>query len=163
MVFKKKTGRPQTDYKSRLPKDWQDIILNLCALGKSDVQIRAYFCMMGGKFNHDMWYALKERDAEFSETIIKGKVLCESWWIDQGQNNLTNPKFQTFLWFTNMKNRFSDHWKDRTQNTNLNMNGTPDDAAFCDQFFGFNRNGNGKHGNNGHGGNGEHGGNGKAH
>lgn len=38
-----------------------------------------------------------------------------------------------------------------------------DDAEFCDKFFGFNRNGNGKHGNNGHGGNGEHGGNGKAH
>lgn len=144
-TVKKKRGQPKKDYKAILPDNWKDVILELCAIGKADVQIRAHFCMMGGKFDHNMWYALKERDEEFLETINKGKVLCEAWWINKAQENIENPKFQTFLWFTNMKNRFSERWKDKTESRNVNMNGHADDALFCDMFFNFHKNGNGKH------------------
>lgn len=104
-------GRPKIDYVSLLPNGWKDSIIQMCAKGYSDVEIRANICMVSGKFNHERWYALEERSLEFSETLKKGRVLCEAWWITQGRNSLENPKFQAGLWYINMKNRFG--WKDK--------------------------------------------------
>lgn len=106
-------GRPKDDLKARLPEGWEDIILDLCAKGKADVQIRAHLCMMGGKFDHHAWYKLKDLDQQFKETLYKGRSLQEAWWINILQDNILNNKLQTFAWFANMKNRFSEHWKDK--------------------------------------------------
>lgn len=109
-----KVGRPLKKIEDCLPVGWQDVILEMSAEGLSDVEIRAKLCLLGGKFNHEIWYALIEREKEFSEIIKKGKVLCQAWWEEQGRKGLHDQYFQPALWFINMKNRFKDDWKDKT-------------------------------------------------
>lgn len=128
--YTKKTGRPSkiTDFTKFLPENWQDKILAMRAEGKAEVQIRAAFCMETGKFDHNIWYALKQHNASFLETINKGNALCESWWMNKAQNNIESKTFQTFLWFVNMKNRFPNTWRDKietehTGDVNLTLKG----------------------------------------
>lgn len=107
-------GRPKKTVKNCLPENWKEIILQLSSEGMSDVEIRAELCIAGGKFSHETWYALKERDAEFSETLNIGKVLCQAWWEKQSRTRLYHSKgsiFETGSWYANMKNRFG--WRDK--------------------------------------------------
>lgn len=108
-----KGGRPQTTLDD-LPENWKEQILHLCSEGKSEVQIRAHFAKINGTFSIGLWYALKEREKEFLETLKIGKDLCQAWWEDIAQNNIVHEKgliFETGSWSMNMKNRFK--WTDR--------------------------------------------------
>ena len=111
-----KPGRPPITTKD-LPANWQEIILNLSAQGCSDVEIKYELCVSGTgkkiKFHPDLWNALQKRDAEFSETIKIGKILCEGWWRKQGRVSLKCKVFQTGCWYANMKNRFG--WRDQKE------------------------------------------------
>ena len=49
-------------------------------------------------------------DSEFSDTIKKGKELCEAWWMSTGRKALKAKDFNAALWYMNMKNRFG--WSD---------------------------------------------------
>ena len=114
--YKKKTGRPLIPHENDLPKGWQEIILKLSSKGYSDVEIRAHLCLLSGKFDHNTWYALKNNNEEFIETLEKAKLLCEAWWEKKGRENLFHSKsdvFETACWFINMKNRFK--WTDKTE------------------------------------------------
>ena len=104
-------GRPRKTIQNCLPENWKDIILEMSAKGCSHVEIRAHLCLMGGKFSHETWYALKDREQEFSDTIKIAGVLCQAWWERMGRNNITAQYFQTGLWYANMKNRFG--WRDQ--------------------------------------------------
>ncbi len=110
-------GRPKKQLKDiGLPENWKDIILEESAKGCSDVEIRAHLCMLGGKFSHHTWDTLKDRDAEFTDTLKKGKILCQAWWEKQSRQSLDHSKntvFETGSWFANMKNRFG--WKDKSE------------------------------------------------
>lgn len=106
-------GRPPKTIKDSLPENWKELILNMCAQGFSEVEIRAALSMNGKKFSHTLWYSLQAREAEFQETISIGKILCEAWWTMQARKGLRSKTFQSFLWFTNMKNRFGHSWKDK--------------------------------------------------
>jgi hypothetical protein len=107
-----KPGRPPKKLEDCLPKNWRDIILDMSAEGLSDVEIRAQLCLAGGKFNYDTWYALKDREKEFAETLQIGKLLCQAWWEKQSRISLSDQNFQTGNWYANMKNRFG--WRDKT-------------------------------------------------
>lgn len=109
-------GRPKKDHKAALPEGWVDIILAKSAEGYSGVEIRAHLCMMGGKFDHNSWYILQEKDQEFADTLKKGHVLCQAWWEKQSRINLKHDKadvFETGSWYANMKNRFG--WRDKSE------------------------------------------------
>lgn len=111
-------GRPRKTVDDCLPANWKEIILEMCANGKSEVQIRAALCLAGGSFSHNIWYALQERDEEFCETIKNGRDLCQAWWESKSQENVTHGRdivFETGNWSMNMKNRFK--WTDRVENT----------------------------------------------
>ncbi len=109
-----KEGRPKKTFKDyKFPDNWQDIVLDMCSEGCSDVEIRAHFITLGGKINVSAWYALEKLNNEFSKTLQIGKVLCQAWWEKQSRINLQNPNFQTGNWYANMKNRFE--WRDRTE------------------------------------------------
>ena len=111
-VSKKPVGRPLTTTENSFPVGWEEIILRLAAKGFSEVEMRAHLCMMGGKFNHDTWIALKKRDEEFSETIQKAKCLSEAWWINKARTSLKSKTFQTGCWYACMKNMFK--WRDKS-------------------------------------------------
>ena len=113
-----KRGRPCKTVENCMPDNWKELILEMSAEGCSDVEIRAHLCLLGGKFCHNTWDALIEREEEFMNTIKKGKVLCQSWWEKEGRTSLNKQFFKTGLWYANMKNRFG--WRD-PQETTLNF------------------------------------------
>lgn len=83
----------------------------MSAQGCSEVEIRAHFLMLGGKFSQVTWDALKEREAEFLLTIQQSKILCQAWWEKMSRKSLKSKNFQTGSWYANMKNRFG--WYDK--------------------------------------------------
>jgi len=48
---------------------------------------------------------------EFADAIKKAQHYSEGWWEKQGRSNLHNSKFNSALWYMNMKNRFG--WRDK--------------------------------------------------
>ncbi len=108
VVEKRKVGRPRKTI-ADLPKDWKKIALDLSAKGYSKEEIFLHFY----RINAEMFYQLKARDAEFSDTIKDAEHLCKAWWIEQSRKSLKRSYFQAAIWYMNMKNRFG--WKDRQE------------------------------------------------
>lgn len=107
MEKKRKAGRPKKNLSS-LPKDWEKKVIDLMTEGASDVEIKAELSLCNDTFAR----FLKEEPL-FSETIKRGRALCESWWQREGRTNLRNREFNSVLWYMNMKNRFG--WKDKQE------------------------------------------------
>ena len=109
-VYTKKTGRPPITL-NNLPDKWQETIIKLASKGFTECEMRARLCMMGGKFSHVTWNALKVREVEFASVIQKTKCLSEAWWINKARSSLKSKTFQTGAWYACMKNMFG--WRDR--------------------------------------------------
>lgn len=114
--YTKKTGRPQTQLKDAFPPNWQGLILKMASQGCSDVEIRAAIIKYNGlSFTavRALWYELKKREAEFSETLLLARILCEAWWQEKGRKKLSARYFRDHTWLANMKNRFG--WRERAE------------------------------------------------
>ena|SRR5690554_4644862 len=111
---KNKVGRPKIGL-DVLPEGWHMQVLSLYNEGASDVEIKAYIYNEIGTFSNNLWERWMEEEAEFWETIKKGRLLSEAWWSGTGRKNLENKDFSYTGWYMNMKNRFG--WTDRVDNT----------------------------------------------
>lgn len=107
-------GAPKQDLSS-LPKEWYLDVLELYAVGGSDVEVKALIYNWRGTFSNDLWNRWIKEDVQFSETIKKGRMLSEAWWVSNGRINLKDKDFNYTGWYMNMKNRFG--WTDRLDNT----------------------------------------------
>lgn len=149
--------KPKKTVADSFPENWQEIILELSAKGASEVEIRAELCMRGGKFSKNTWTELKRREEELKEVIEQAHMLSQAWWERTGRENLKTPYYNVAMWCANMNNRFGWQNNVNVKSKNVNLNGTPDDDKFFDNFFGLTgarHGGNNGHGNNGHGNNG---------
>ena len=63
--------------------------------------------------HRDTIYEWKEKHPEFSDAIKRGVAASQGWWEEQGRQHLQNPKFNSTLWFMNIKNRFYQEWRDK--------------------------------------------------
>jgi hypothetical protein len=107
-------GAPKQDLSS-LPKNWYDSILEIYAEGGADIEIKALIFDWRGSFSNDLWDRWMVEEPEFSETIKKGRMLSEAWWVKNGRVNLRDKEFNYTGWYMQMKNRFG--WTDRVDNT----------------------------------------------
>ena len=109
ILAKNSGGRPKKSI-DLLPQDWQEAILELYNQGGSDKEVKALIYSWMGSFSNDLWDRWVKEEERFSETIKKGKILSEAWWVKQGRSNLLQKDFNATLWYMNMKNRFG--WAD---------------------------------------------------
>ena len=110
-------GRPKIEISS-LWECWHVEILDLYKIGASDVEIKALICEKTEgeiRCSNDLWDRWMKDEVEFSETVKQGKLLSESWWQRKGRENIEETKFNSTLWYMNMKNRFG--WKDKQELT----------------------------------------------
>jgi uncharacterized protein YijF (DUF1287 family) len=105
--------------KDKLPKDYQNIIIDMMADGASEEEIFLFIYKNIGKFSIKTWYKWKEEEEIIRETLKLGNYLALGWWKTQGRINLQNKDFNNTLFYMNMKNRFG--WSD---NQNINHTGT---------------------------------------
>tara|TARA_R110000772_G_C13306320_1_gene439381 strand:+ start:2218 stop:2583 length:366 start_codon:yes stop_codon:yes gene_type:complete len=59
------------------------------------------------------FYNWCEQHPEFLDSKKKGLDFSQGWWMKQGRVNLENQKFNSTLFYMNMKNRFG--WTDKQQ------------------------------------------------
>ena len=104
--------RPKEDI-STLPEGWQNEVIELYKEGANDVEVKAWIHEQRGRFSNDLWERWINEEPEFSETIKRGRMLSESWWLKEGRLSLRDNRFNSVLWYMNMKNRFG--WADRQE------------------------------------------------
>lgn len=110
---KNDTGAPKKTL-DILPKSWEKKVLALYYQGGSDIEV---MCMLN--ISRDLWYRWLKEEPHFSDTIKKGRDLCEAWWKGVGRTNLHDKQFSYVGWYMQMKNRFG--WKDKTEVENKNV------------------------------------------
>lgn len=96
-----------------LPDTYREDIIALFEEGAGAAEIKAYIARHRGSFTHYLWDKLRNIDKEFDELIEFGLILSRAWWEKQGRKNLTNPTFQSTLWYMNIKNRFRQDWHEK--------------------------------------------------
>ena len=93
----------------KLSDNWGEIALAEYNKGASDSEVIKALQITRSQFNSFM------KDVEsFSDVVEYGRDLAKAFWYKVGRDNLTNPKFQTSLWYAYMKNRFG--WSDKVTN-----------------------------------------------
>lgn len=102
-----KVGRPP----KYDPKYHPNALITLMKEGASLAEVAAELEISRETLNE--WSKIYE---DFSDAKKRGIELSESWWMGKGRKNLENPKFQSTLWYMNMKNRFG--WKDKQEFSN---------------------------------------------
>jgi hypothetical protein len=100
-------GHPKVKLEE-LKEGWRETILEMMSQGASVLEVRAETGI-----GREVWERMEEEEPEFREVTLRGKEMSEAWWMNEARKNLYNGKFQTVLWYMNMKNRFG--WKDKAE------------------------------------------------
>ena len=88
-------------------ENWKELMLQEYASGASDAEVISVLQITRRKFDQ-----MIDEDQEYMRELVEyGRDLAKAFWYRVGRDNLKNPKFNTSLWYANMKNRFA--WSDR--------------------------------------------------
>lgn len=98
---------------------WVDQMLDMYREGASDAEVAAAQEMTIKKF-----YANIDKYPAVAEIVEYGRTLSQAFWEHLARKNITNKQFNSPLYAFYMKNKFA--WADKTENINLNENGSTD-------------------------------------
>ena len=108
---KRSVGRPLT-LLNQLQDGWEDLMIQLYTDGATDVEVRCQLPVHGEFMSEGLWYRLIREHPQFSLAVKRGKVLSQSWWINQGRRGMWGGKtFNAVPWIFCMKNMFG--WEDK--------------------------------------------------
>lgn len=74
--------------------------------GASDTEVTATL-----KIPYREFLNYLDSDPEFQTIVEHGRDLAKAFWYKIGRENVKNNKFNTTLWYANMKNRYN--WSDK--------------------------------------------------
>lgn len=80
-------------------------------LMKDGLSIEEVACELG--IVKSTLYEWVKKSVQFSNALKEGEELSKGWWLKKGRVNLENGKFNSTLWYMNMKNRHG--WADKTE------------------------------------------------
>jgi hypothetical protein len=91
----------------KLPEDFRGIIIGEMGQGASIIEV---IVKLG--ITRSAHYRLMAENSEYEKAFEEGLEKSEAWWLKTGREFLTGEvkKFNSGLWFMNMKNRFG--WRD---------------------------------------------------
>lgn len=92
-----------------LVPDWKQKALAAYKDGASDAEVIGLMQITRSKFDD-----LCRTDPDFADLVEFGRDLSKAFWYSMGRINLENNRFNTSLWYANMKNRFG--WSDKVTN-----------------------------------------------
>ncbi len=97
---------------SSLKAGWQDIILELMAEGASKAEVKVKIGVTNDVHTRGMM-----EGEEYSETIKEGDRLCMAWWEEKARKSAVGELegCNATMMIFNLKNRFPDDWRDRTE------------------------------------------------
>jgi len=108
-----KKGPKLEPHKLMLSRAWKTTALKLAAQGASMVEIMLAIGVKPKRHAR----LLKETTPKgrvYRAVMTEAKNLCEAWWLQVGRKGLTmGTKFNSSLYYMNMKNRFG--WKDKNE------------------------------------------------
>ena len=113
-MTKNKGGRP-SEFKAKYD---HATIISLMSEGAGKIEVCAALNIC---YDTLLAWSDPEHDTfhkEFLESIKKGELLSQAWWEKKGREKLEEPKFNSTLWFMNVKNRFRKSpvsWSDKTE------------------------------------------------
>lgn len=115
-VIKNKSGRPGIKMED-LPSYWRELMMQKYGEGGTDVEVRTLLSLaMRRHMCIDAFYRLKKEDEEFAETVAFGHDLAQTWWEQQGRENLTRQHFKFPVWAVIMRQRFNYKITDKEMN-----------------------------------------------
>lgn len=100
-------GRP-TKYDPAMPAK----IIAWGKLGKSRTWIAAELGITRETLNQ--W---SKQHEDISDALTRAKLFEQQWWEDAGQIGMVSDKFNNGVWAKSMSCRFSDEWRDKSDNT----------------------------------------------
>lgn len=89
--------------------NYKEAVLEEYDNGASDAEVIRTLQVTRSQFE-----SMLRTDHEFQQVVEYGRDLSKAFWYRCGRENLANNKFNTALWYANMKNRFG--WSDRITN-----------------------------------------------
>lgn len=89
-----------------LKRDWREVALANYKEGASDTEVTVALQIPYREFLNCM-----DTDTEFRQIVEMGRDLAKAFWYEVGRKNVKNNKFNTTLWYANMKNRYG--WSDK--------------------------------------------------
>ena len=116
MAYKRKNNRPPRPGEGRpkatiedLPAGWQSIIVKGALQGKFESEIRTEICLSRGKNVKSMvrmWYALKDRELEFSKTLSMALTFRKAYFEKLSRKSLKSRYLKEHTLQSIMKNCF---------------------------------------------------------
>ncbi len=96
-------------------EDWENIVLQGFAEGRSPVQVWMAIPMNNGKrrLTRALWEKWLNENSYFAAVVEFGLELYEAWWVEEGRKNLGAKEYNHVLWYMNMKNRHG--WRDKIE------------------------------------------------